>query len=73
MADFTRRTLMGAALAAPVVLAVSDRVRIGLIGCGGISGADTNAFLATPGTEIPLICDVDEAMMGQTADRLKRH
>ncbi|MBL0157364.1 MAG: Gfo/Idh/MocA family oxidoreductase [Bryobacterales bacterium] len=72
MAVFTRRTLMGAALGAPSILAASDRVRVGLIGCGGISTADVNAFLATPGTEIPFICDVDEALMRKTADRLEK-
>jgi predicted dehydrogenase len=53
-------------------VAPSDRVRAGLIGCGGISVADTNAFLANPGTEIAVICDVDDAHIAATAARLQK-
>lgn len=48
----------------------SDRVRIGLIGCGGISVADSNAFLAHKECEITAICDVDDAMIAKTLKRL---
>ncbi len=47
----TRRALVESSLAASALAAgargaaTSDRVRIGLIGCGGISVADSNAFL----------------------------
>ncbi len=58
---------VGAAGVAP-----SDRVRVGLIGCGGISTADTNAFLAHPEAEIPIICDVDDAMIARTSARLEK-
>jgi len=50
--------------------APSDRVRIGLIGCGGISVADSNAFLAHKECEIAAICDVDDAMIARTLKRL---
>jgi predicted dehydrogenase len=52
--------------------AASDRVRIGLIGCGGISVADSNAFLAHPECEIAAICDVDDAMIAKTLKRLEQ-
>jgi predicted dehydrogenase len=51
-------------------VAPSDKVRIGMIGCGGISVADSNAFLAHPECEIAAICDVDDAMIGKTLERL---
>ncbi|HWR54116.1 MAG TPA: Gfo/Idh/MocA family oxidoreductase [Bryobacteraceae bacterium] len=70
----TRRTLLGSAAAVisaqarPV--APSDRVRIGMIGCGGISVADSMAFLAHKECEIAAICDVDDANIAKTIDRL---
>ena len=51
-------------------VAASDRVRIGVIGCGGISVGDINAFLAHPESEIAAICDVDDARIAKTLDRL---
>jgi len=77
MAHPSRRTFLGASLAfaaAPraAAVAASDRIRIGLIGCGGISVADTNAFLAHPESEIAVICDVDDAQMAKTAARLEK-
>lgn len=48
----------------------SNRVRIGLIGCGGISVADSNAFLAHKECEIAAVCDVDDARIAKTLKRL---
>jgi len=62
----SRRSFLASALA----VAPSDRIRIGLIGCGGISVADSNAFLAHPECEIAAICDVDDAMLDSTHKRL---
>jgi predicted dehydrogenase len=72
---WTRRafsaSLASAACAAGLQPAApSDRVRIGLIGCGGISVADSNAFLAHKECEIAAICDVDDAMIARTLKRL---
>jgi predicted dehydrogenase len=53
-------------------VAPSDKVRIGMIGCGGISVADSNAFLSHPECEIVAICDVDDAMIGKTLERLDK-
>ena len=74
----TRRAFLQSSTTASVLAAgaqasaASDRVRIGLIGCGGISTADTNAFLAHPECEIVAICDVDDAKVGQTLARLEK-
>jgi predicted dehydrogenase len=70
MLELTRRSLFQTALASTAVAAPSDRVRIGLIGCGGISVADTRAFLAHPECEISTICDVDDAKIAATVKRL---
>ncbi len=50
----------------------SDRVRIGLIGCGGISSSDTNAFLAHPASEFVAVCDVDDDRCAKSAARLEQ-
>ena len=77
MSDFSRRTFVGSTLASVIAAgaaksAPSDRVRIGLIGCGGISVSDSNAFLAHPESEIAVICDVDDSHIAATAARLEK-
>jgi predicted dehydrogenase len=78
MSETSRRQFVAASLA-PAAFAVkaraatvaaSDRVRIGMIGCGGISVADSNAFLAHPEAEIVMVCDVDDARIAKTVERL---
>ena len=76
--ESTRRTFLGASVTASVLaagarpVAASDRVRIGLIGCGGISVGDTNAFLAHPECEVVAVCDVDDAQIKATLERLEK-
>ncbi len=68
----TRRVFLGSSLAASAwAVAPSDQVRIGLIGCGGISVGDTDAFLAYPECEIVAVCDVDDARIQKTLERLQ--
>jgi predicted dehydrogenase len=70
---FLQSSVAASALAAaPRPAAASDRIRIGLIGCGGISAGDTNAFLAHPEPEIAAICDVDDAQIKKTLERLDK-
>jgi predicted dehydrogenase len=74
MSKFTRRGLLGGALAAAAArassVAPSDRIRAGLIGCGGISTSDSNALLAHPEAEFSVVCDVDDERIGRTIGRL---
>jgi predicted dehydrogenase len=78
MSGISRRTFNSlapfafAAGARAASVAPSDKVRIGMIGCGGISVADSNAFLSHPECEIVAICDVDDAMIGKTLERLDK-
>ncbi len=77
MSDLSRRSFFGASMAAAAAanaaqVAPSDRVRIGLIGCGGISVSDSNAFLAHPESEIAVICDVDDSRLSAAAGRLEK-
>jgi predicted dehydrogenase len=39
----------------------SERIRVGLIGCGGMGRGDLAAFLLNPEVECPVVCDVDDA------------
>ena len=78
MSGISRRTfnslapLAFAAGARAASVAPSDKVRIGMIGCGGISVADSNAFLSHPECEIVAICDIDDAMISKTLERLDK-
>lgn len=73
--QFLASSLASAAYAARATAAQtapSDRIRAGLIGCGGISVADTQAFLASPEAEIAVICDVDDARIALTKSRFEK-
>jgi len=72
----TRRELINgtaAALAAGShAAAANDRIRVGIIGCGGISVANSNAFMKQPECDIAAICDVDDAQLAKTVERLDK-
>ncbi|HUG52300.1 MAG TPA: Gfo/Idh/MocA family oxidoreductase [Vicinamibacteria bacterium] len=63
-----------AALAAPGVSAASadrvrganDRIRIGLIGCGGMGRSNLKDFVKVDGVECVALCDVDDAQVAKT-------
>lgn len=58
----TRRTFVsGAAWAGAAWAAPSERIRAGLIGCGGIGKVDLRTFLGNAEVDCPVICEVDEA------------
>ena len=66
-------TLGAAAALAPAVHAAgpspaSERVRLGLIGCGGRGRQLLDVFLQYPDVEIPIMCDVNEPRMNQLAN-----
>jgi hypothetical protein len=72
--DFLARTAFGAvaAFSAPVivpssvfgVLSPSNRINVGLIGCGNQSTVDLPAFLQQPDTQVVAVCDVNTASHG---------
>src|ERR1039458_5122050 len=70
MVAISRRSFIAASAAIAAaqgrIMGANDRVRVGLIGCGGISVADTRAFCAHPEVEIPVVCDVDDAQIAAT-------
>jgi predicted dehydrogenase len=47
--------------------APSDKVRVGLIGCGGRGKHDAGLFQNSPNVEIAYVCDCDQARLAETA------
>ena len=47
------------------VAAASDKVRVGLIGCGGMGKGDLSTFFLNPEVECPVVCDVDDAKLAE--------
>src|SRR4051812_32720805 len=43
----------------------SEKVRIGLIGCGGMGQGDLECFFLNPEVECVMICDVDDAQIAK--------
>jgi len=50
----------------------NERIRVALIGCGGMGRGDLATFLRAPEVQCPLICDVDDAQIATTVKMLKK-
>jgi predicted dehydrogenase len=77
VSELSRRSVMGGGLATAFIAraaqaAPSDRIRVGVIGCGGISAGDIAAFVAHPEVDIPVICDVDDTRLKITTARVEK-
>lgn len=60
-AMFGGLTLPGGARAA----AASEKLRVGLIGCGGMGKGDLATFFRYDDVDCPVVCDVDDRMLGE--------
>jgi len=47
------------------VLGSNDRIRVALVGCGGMGRGDLRDFLKVKNVECAALCDVDEAQLGK--------
>ncbi len=56
------RASAGAAEVAP-----ADKLRFGLIGCGGMGRGDLECFFLNPEVDCVVLCDVDDAMLGKAS------
>jgi len=73
----TRRTFLQVVSASAALSAVasrtsfagapSDKVRVGLIGCGGRGKHDAGLFQSSPNVEIAYVCDCDQARLAEAA------
>src|SRR6187402_1115991 len=59
-----------AATAAQAAKGPSDKIVVGLIGCGGRGTHDAGLFQKTPNVELAYVCDVDENRRGSVAKSL---
>jgi predicted dehydrogenase len=81
MKPMTRRNFIGQSALAAVVAGAStapfirsvragepganDKIRLGLIGCGGMGQGDLDCFFLNPEVECAVICDVDNAQIAK--------
>lgn len=52
------------------VLGANDRIRVALIGCGGMGRYDLRDFLKIKNIECVALCDVDDSRVGETVKRV---
>ncbi|MGN6385784.1 MAG: Gfo/Idh/MocA family protein [Verrucomicrobiota bacterium] len=50
----------------------SNKVRVGVIGCGGMGKGDLATFFLNPEVECPVVCDVDDKMLGEGAELVEK-
>lgn len=81
MSDLNRRQFLGAsagALAVPALadekkpVAASDKVRVALVGCGGMGRANLKDFIRLPDFEVTAVCDPDERRLQDALGDLKK-
>ena len=60
--------LAGSAASAARVAGANDRIRIGLIGCGGMGRGDLRDFLRAGKVECVALCDVDLSQIGKAQE-----
>jgi anaerobic selenocysteine-containing dehydrogenase len=54
------------------VAGANRRIRVALIGCGGMGGGDLRDFLRVGNTECVALCDVDDAQMAKMKETVGR-
>jgi predicted dehydrogenase len=55
------------------VLGANDRVRLGVIGCGGMGRGNLATFFGNADVDCAAICDIDAAQMAQTLQLVEKH
>jgi len=55
------------------VLGANERIRVGLIGCGGMGRGDLRTFFRNQEVQCPVVCDVDDAMIANAVKTVKQH
>jgi predicted dehydrogenase len=57
----------------PAVPGANQRIRVGLIGCGGMGRGDLAAFLKNDDVECVTVCDVDDRMIAEAIRTVDEH
>jgi predicted dehydrogenase len=55
------------------VQGANDRIRLGVIGCGGMGRGNLTTFLANQDVECAVICDIDDAQIAQGLELVEKH
>lgn len=55
------------------VIGANDRIRVALIGCGGMGCGDLETFLQVAEVDCPVVCDVDPAQIGKAVKIVESH
>lgn len=63
----------GSALGNANFVAPSERITMGLIGCGGMGNSNLGAFLGQKDCQVLAVCDVDQNHLNRTRDRVNNH
>ena len=72
MENWTRRSFLAASAASySRILGANDRLRLGMVGCGGISKADLHMFMLNPEVDCTMVCDVDETRLADGVTRVE--
>lgn len=66
--SFLATAAVGATAPASCVVGANDRIRLGLIGCGGGGRRDLRALLRAGNTEAVALCDVDMSQIEKTQE-----
>ena len=53
------------ARAAHGAVGANDKIRVGLVGTGGMGRGDLATFFKSPEVDCPVICDVDDAQLAK--------
>ena len=81
MDTLTRRDFLSAsAKAAAIAPALSgaaapganEKVRVGLIGCGGMGRGDLATFFQNPEVDCPIVCDIDDAQIAKAVGLVEK-
>lgn len=58
----------GMAAGSTKAFGANERIRVGLIGCGGMGMGDLATFLQNPEVDCPIVCDVDDARIAKAVE-----
>lgn len=63
MASLPSAALLAQASRAAEEVSANDKVRVALIGCGGIGIVDLRTFFLNPEVDCPVVCDIDDSRL----------
>lgn len=65
--------ILASAGTAKAAVSPNEKIRVGLIGSGGMGQGDLAAFLRNDEVDCPVVCDIDDARIAQGIEQVKKH